>query len=61
MARLRQTTTTEATSLWTRRANALAAGSILLTEKPDRSQWTRDDRRVYYYALAISRRIEKLQ
>ena len=61
MARVRVNQTDGSTQLWQRRAEALAAGSLLLEHKPDREQWTRRDRRVYVYALAISRRIEKLQ
>jgi hypothetical protein len=50
----------EAAALWNRRGDALDAGTRLLTEKPDREWWTREDYRVWRYAMAVSRRIEKI-
>lgn len=50
----------EATTLWNRRGEALDAGTKLLTEKPDAQAWTHRDRRVWRYAMAVSRRIEKI-
>lgn len=51
----------EAEALWERRANALAAGSGLMSIKPDPDDWTREEQRKWLYALAISRRLGKLQ
>ncbi len=50
----------EAQSLWLRRVDALKAGSILLAQKPDRRRWSRAELRVWRYATAISRRMERL-
>lgn len=52
--------TPEAEVLWVKRADALAAGSLLLDDKPDREQWTQREFRTWVYAMAISRRLEKL-
>ena len=49
-----------AVSLWEKRGDALKASSILLEAKPDREEWTRRERRIFSYASAISRRLEKL-
>ncbi len=49
-----------AVSLWEQRGDALKASSILLEMKPDREEWTRAERRIFNYASAISRRLEKL-
>ena len=49
-----------AVSLWEKRGGALKASSILLDEKPDREEWTREERRIFSYASAVSRRLEKL-
>lgn len=49
-----------AISLWSRRAEALKAGTELVSEKPDRALWSDDDFRVWRYAQAISRRVERL-
>lgn len=46
--------------LWTRRADALKAGTTLMVTKPDRDRWTDDELRVWRYAMAISRRMERL-
>ena len=46
--------------LWTRRADALKAGTNLVVAKPDRDGWTEDEFRVWRYAMAISRRMERL-
>ena len=50
----------DAAARWHRRGDALDAGTRLLTEKPDTQAWTRRDRRVWRYAMAVSRRIEKI-
>jgi hypothetical protein len=50
----------EAVVLWTRRADALKAGSILLTEKPDREVWTHEEVRIWRYARAISSRMDRM-
>ena len=50
----------EALVLWSRRADALKAGSILLSEKPEREYWTHEEYRVWRYARAISRRMDRL-
>ena len=49
-----------AVALWERRGDALKAGSVLLEEKPDHEAWTPAERRVFFYASAVSRRLEKL-
>lgn len=46
---------------WDRRSDALVRGSELLDEKPDAETWTREERRLWIYALAIGNRIERLQ
>jgi hypothetical protein len=51
----------EATKLWDRRNAALVRGSTLMSEKPDFDSWTRAERRAWLYALAIGRRLERLQ
>ena len=51
---------TRAVTLWEKRGDALKASSNLLEEKPDRQEWTRAERRIFNYASAISRRLEKL-
>lgn len=50
-----------AAKLWSRRADALEAGTILLRDYPDRATWSAEQRRLMRYALAVSRRLEKLQ
>lgn len=45
---------------WDRRGEVLDAVNKLLEKKPDRDEWDDQDWRRYRYALAISRRIEKL-
>lgn len=52
--------TPEAKHLWLRRVDALKAGSVLLAEKPDRALWSDRDVRIWRYAAAISRRMERL-
>ena len=52
--------TERAVALWERRGSALKASSALLDEKPDREEWTPAERRVFSYASAVSRRLEKL-
>ena len=49
-----------AVALWERRGDALKASSNLLDEKPDRDEWTPAERRMFSYASAVSRRLEKL-
>lgn len=51
----------EATARWTRRSEALEAGTILVSVKPDRDLWTSEDYRLFRYAMAVSRRMDKLQ
>lgn len=50
----------EARHLWAKRVDALKAGSILLAEKPDRELWSDKELRLWRYATAISRRMERL-
>ena len=47
-------------ALWIRRGDALKKSSKLLEKKPDREEWTPEERRVFLYASAVSRRLEKL-
>ena len=49
-----------AVALWERRGDALKASSALLEQKPDREEWTAAERRLFFYASAVSRRLEKL-
>lgn len=51
----------EAAARWTRRSEALEAGTILLSSKPDRDDWTSEDLRLFRYAMAVTRRMDKLQ
>ena len=51
---------TRAVTLWEKRGEALKASSNLLDAKPDRDDWTKAERRVFMYASAISRRLERL-
>jgi hypothetical protein len=60
MIRNPQTSPT-AVALWNQRADALRAGSVLLADKPDRTNWTNREFRIWRYATAISHRLEKLQ
>lgn len=46
---------------WDRRNQVLVQGTSLMTEKPDTDTWTRKERRLWLYALAIGNRIERLQ
>lgn len=50
-----------AAELWEKRSAALAAGSELMSDKPDIETWTKKERRLWLYALAIGRRLERLQ
>ena len=50
-----------AVELWEKRSAALAAGSELMSDKPDVDTWTKQERRLWLYALAIGRRLERLQ
>lgn len=51
----------EAAARWTRRSEALEAGTILLSSKPDRELWTHEDLRLFRYAMAVTQRMDKLQ
>ncbi|WP_334147537.1 hypothetical protein [Hyphomicrobium sp.] len=46
---------------WDRRSEILARGTKLMSDKPDVETWTRRERRIWLYALAIGNRIERLQ
>jgi hypothetical protein len=50
----------EAVERWNKRSEALEAGSKLMTNKPDPDEWTHEDRRLWRYAMAVSRRLEKI-
>jgi hypothetical protein len=50
-----------ATKLWDRRSAALVSSSNLVHEKPDAQSWTREERRLWLYAIAIGRRLERIQ
>ena len=56
-----RTASPAAVRLWSRRADALEAGTVLLRDNPDRTSWSAEQRRLMRYALAVSRRLEKLQ
>lgn len=49
-----------ATVIWDRRANALEAGFKLMEKKPDDRVWTSNDWRLWRYAIAVSKRLERL-
>jgi hypothetical protein len=51
---------TGAVQRWTKRSEALEAGFKLMSDKPDPDEWTEEDRRLWRYALAVSRRLEKI-
>lgn len=51
---------TDAVARWNKRSEALEAGSKLMSDKPDSDEWTNEDRRLWRYALAVSRRLEKI-
>jgi hypothetical protein len=36
-------------------------GTALMNDKPDTDTWTRQERRLWLYAMAIGNRIERLQ
>lgn len=46
---------------WDRRSEVLEKGTALMNEKPDVETWTRRERRLWLYAMAIGNRIERLQ
>lgn len=46
---------------WDRRGDVLALCTALMTEKPDTETWTRRERRLWLYAVAIGNRLERLQ
>lgn len=54
-------TSPAAVALWSKRAHALRAGTVLLADKPNREQWNDDEFRIWRYATAISHRLDKLQ
>lgn len=58
--KFRQPNTDRATEMWDRRADALEAGTVLLNTKPNHRDWSREEWRIWRYALAISRRLDKL-
>jgi hypothetical protein len=51
---------TEAAARWNKRGDAMEAGTKLMCDKPDPDEWTDEDRRLWRYALAVSRRLEKI-
>lgn len=46
---------------WDRRSEVLVQGTALMSDKPDVETWTRRERRLWLYAVAIGNRIERLQ
>lgn len=46
--------------IWDRRASALEAGFQLMEKKPDDRAWTDGDKRLWRYAIAVSKRLERL-
>jgi hypothetical protein len=58
---LRTNLTEAQAALWDRRSEALVQGTALMNDKPDVDTWTAQERRLWYYALAIGRRLERLQ
>ncbi len=50
----------DAVHRWNRRGDALEAGSRLIADKPDTDEWTQRDYKLWRYALAVSRRLEKI-
>jgi hypothetical protein len=50
----------DAVNRWNKRGDALEAGSRLMADKPDADEWTAQDRKLWRYALAVSRRLEKI-
>lgn len=58
--KFRQPSTDQATVMWDRRADALEAGTVLLNTKPNHREWSSHEWRLWRYALAISRRLDKL-
>lgn len=46
---------------WDRRSEILVMGTALMNDKPDIGTWTRRERRLWLYAVAIGNRIERLQ
>jgi hypothetical protein len=57
---LKGTTSSVAAALWDRRNAALEASAALMSEKPEIEEWTSKERRVWLYAMAIGRRLERL-
>ena len=49
-----------ASALWARRNAALERSVTLMDEKPDTADWTRQERRTWVYAMAIGRRLERM-
>lgn len=54
-------TSPAAVALWSKRAHAMKEGTDLLTDKPNREQWSDQELRIWRYATAISHRLDKLQ
>jgi hypothetical protein len=49
-----------AMTIWDKRASALEAGFKLMEIKPDEKAWTPNDWRLWRYAIAVSKRLERL-
>ena len=47
--------------IWDRRNAALEAMTTLMDEKPDSDEWSDQERRLWNYAMAIGRRLERIQ
>jgi hypothetical protein len=58
---LRTNLTPAEAAWWDRRSEVLVQGTALMNEKPDVETWTRQERRLWLYAVAIGNRIERLQ
>ncbi len=58
---LRTNLTQAEAAWWDRRSEVLVQGTALMNDKPDTDTWTRRERRLWLYALAIGNRIERLQ
>jgi hypothetical protein len=50
----------DAEARWNRRSDALEQGTKLMSDKPNPEEWTNEDRRLWRYALAVQRRLEKI-
>lgn len=58
---LRNNLSEDQAAWWDRRSEALIRGTELMDEKPDAETWTREERRLWLYAVAIGNRIDRLQ